>query len=146
MGIVGALVAVLTKPFVSHDVGYAQTASTYEYAENGADPVQTYTAVDPEGKTIVWSLGGDDAGDFSIEGGVLAFKSPPDFENPMGGASAPFSNVYSIIVRAGDGGTAAAMVDEMMVRVTNEDEPRDGGSGVVAASSGNRPDRRRYGP
>ena len=31
------------------------------YAENGTDPVATYTAVDPEGKAIIWSLatGGD---------------------------------------------------------------------------------------
>ena len=32
------------------------------YPENGTDPVATYTAVDPEGAGIVWSLsGGADA-------------------------------------------------------------------------------------
>ena len=52
-----------------------------EYPENGTDPVATYTAVDPEGKSIVWSLAtGDDMDDFSIENGVLRFKSSPDFE------------------------------------------------------------------
>ena len=44
-----------------------------EYAENGTDPVATYTAVDPEGAAIKWSLSGTDASVFSIEGGVLAF-------------------------------------------------------------------------
>ena len=29
-----------------------------EYAENGTDPVATYTAVDPEGAAIRWSLSG----------------------------------------------------------------------------------------
>ena len=27
-----------------------------EYAENGTDPVATYTATDPEGRTVYWSL------------------------------------------------------------------------------------------
>ena len=126
VGIV-ALLAALMLPFISHDVGYAQTANSYEYAENGADPVQTYTATDPEGKTIVWSLNGDDAGDFSIEGGVLTFKSPPDFENPQ---DTDTNNTYVVTVQAGDGGTNTAMVDDVMVRVTNEDE-----DGVVVLGS-----------
>ena len=27
-----------------------------DYPENGADPVATFTAVDPEGRTVYWSL------------------------------------------------------------------------------------------
>ena len=53
-----------------------------DYPENGTGPVATYTAVDPEGADIVWSVAGTDAGDFSIENGVLTFKSPPNFEAP----------------------------------------------------------------
>ena len=30
---------------------------------------------------------GDDAGDFSIDSGVLTFTSPPDFEDPKGGGA-----------------------------------------------------------
>ena len=52
------------------------------YPENGTGAVATYTAVDPEDAEIVWSLGGDDAALFSIEGGVLAFAAAPDFESP----------------------------------------------------------------
>ena len=56
------------------------------YPENGTGPVATYTAVDPEGTAIAsWSLGGADAGTSPSEGGVLAFKKSPDFENATGG-------------------------------------------------------------
>ena len=51
-----------------------------KYAENGRTPVATFTASDPERATIIWSLSGADAGDFTIDGGVLRFTSSPDFE------------------------------------------------------------------
>ena len=44
--------------------------------------VATYTADDPEGAAVKWSLSGVDAADFSIEGGVLAFVKAPNFESP----------------------------------------------------------------
>ena len=34
----------------------AQDDGTIEYAENGTDPVATYTGIDPEGRPIYWSL------------------------------------------------------------------------------------------
>ena len=40
-----------------YDSTFAQDAAI-EYAENGTDPVVTYTAVDPEGAAIKWSLSG----------------------------------------------------------------------------------------
>ena len=92
--------------------------ATIDYAENGTDPVATYTAVDPEGAEIVWELRGDDAGDFNIEGGVLSFKSAPDYETP---ADADTSNVYLVTVQASDGGDSPA-TKEVTVRVTNIDE------------------------
>ena len=89
----------------------AQNDGTIEYAENGTDPVATYTGLDPEGRPVYWSLvpggtadvdlnnDGDtgdpgesdnpsaDEGDFSISAnGVLSFKLPPDFEMPKGAA------------------------------------------------------------
>ena len=60
-------------PDVSGDV-------SAEYAENGTGSVATYTAVDPEGVAVKWSLSGDDKADFTIAGGVLAFVKSPDFE------------------------------------------------------------------
>ena len=92
--------------------------STIDYAENDGSPVATYTAVDPEGAEIVWSLAGDDAGDFKIEGGVLNFKSAPDYETP---ADADTNNVYLVTVQASDGGDSPA-TKEVTVRVTNIDE------------------------
>ena len=56
---------------------WAQDAGTIEYPENGTGAVATFTAVDPEGKSIVWSVAGDDMAGFSIENGVLTFKSSP---------------------------------------------------------------------
>ena len=47
------------------------------------DPVATFSATDQDGDAIVWSLSGRDAGDFTIVGGVLAFKSPPNYESPV---------------------------------------------------------------
>ena len=86
----------------------------------------TYTAVDPEGAEIVWSLAGDDAGDFKIEGGVLNFKSAPDYETP---ADADTNNVYLVTVQASDGGDSPA-TKEVTVRVTNIDE-----AGMVTLST-----------
>ena len=53
-----------------------------EYAENGTGVVARFTAEDPEGESITWSLAGADSEDFSIENGVLRFKSSPDYEDP----------------------------------------------------------------
>ena len=60
----------------------AQESDTIEYPENGTDSVATYTAVDPEGVEVKWSLSGPDAADFTIAGGVLAFVKSPNFEKP----------------------------------------------------------------
>ena len=50
----------------------------------GLAPVATYTATDPEGAMVKWSLGGVDASDFMIDNGVLSFKESPDYENAQG--------------------------------------------------------------
>ena len=92
------------------------------YAENGTGPVATYTAVDPEGKSIVWSLAGTDMGDFSIENGVLTFNSSPDYE---AADDADTGNTYEVTVQASDGGgagQAAMAMKVVIVNVTNVDE------------------------
>ena len=107
----------------------AQDGGTIMYPENGTGPVATYTAVDPEGADIVWSVTGADEGDFSIENGVLMFKSPPNFEDPTGGGAVGNSATYSVTVSASDGGTMMDTKD-VMVNVTNVDEP-----GMITLSS-----------
>ena len=37
-----------------------------DYAENGTEPVASFSASDADGDPIVWSLSGPDAGDFEI--------------------------------------------------------------------------------
>ena len=73
----------------------------------------TYTAADPEGRTVSYSLAGPDASKFRIRGNppVLSFASGPDFEAK---ASADGDNVYEVTVRASVGNDAG----ERMVRVT----------------------------
>jgi flagellar basal body-associated protein FliL len=58
--------------------------------------ITTYTANEP----VTWSLnGGADAARFTLNGGVLAFASAPDFEAPT---DANTDNVYSVVIRATD--------------------------------------------
>ena len=89
-----------------------------EYAENGTRPVATFTAADPEGESVVWSLAtGEDMEDFSIENGVLRFKSSPDYEdtgNP--------DHMYEVTVQVSDGGTNNA-TQAVSIAITNVEEP-----------------------
>ncbi|MYA49220.1 MAG: cadherin repeat domain-containing protein [Chloroflexi bacterium] len=109
---------------------------TIEYAENGKDPVATFTADDPEGATsITWSLATDttiddveaadivDNASFSIDkDGVLKFASPPDFENPADTNAT--ANTYKVVVLAADAATGGQTgYYKLTVKVTNEDEP-----------------------
>ena len=72
-----------------------------EVAENSTGVLGTYSATDPEGDVITgWSLGGSDAGDFTIDSsGQLSFANPPDFDNP---ADVEGDNEYRVRVRAKD--------------------------------------------
>ena len=86
-----------------------------EYIENGTGPVATYTATDPDGSSVTWSLSGDDGGVFSIDAsGSLTFRTPPDYEHP---ADADNDNVYLVTVEGSDG----AATDSLSVTVTVTD-------------------------
>ena len=125
-----------------------QTEQFFTYAENGSDPVATFTATDPEGAgPLYWSLATaavdingdndtDDPGeaesnvrdheDLKIsQSGVLAFRNSPDFETPTGstGNDSPTdpSNTYRVIVQASDGTNTDNF--NVIVTVTNVDEP-----------------------
>ena len=94
-------------------------AATVEYAENADHEVATYTATDPDegDANLTWSVSGDDAAKFSIEGGVLSFKSPPNFEAK---ADADKDNTYSVNVVVSDGPNTA--MKAVTVDVTNVEE------------------------
>ena len=107
-----------------------QQAVTYNYKENGTGSVATFTASDPEGATpVVWSLTADtniadiseadiaDRALFNIsQGGVLTFKSSPDFE----GASNSSDDDYLVVVEASDGNNIDRV--EVTVSVTDVEE------------------------
>ena len=124
----GLLLAVLLLPSPLRHSAYAQ--ETIEYPENGEVPVAAYVAVDPDdGDEISWTLSGSDVDDFTIDGGVLEFMSPPDFENPTSSTTsgtAEAQNTYTVTVEASDGvkGADGTITDteDVTVTVTNMDE------------------------
>ena len=82
----------------------------------------TYTASDPEGQAITrWSLGGSDAGDFSIsEDGELTFRNTPDYDRP---ADSNRDNEYLVAVRAYDGSAYGNLDVTVTVSNVNEHDP-----------------------
>ena len=94
-----------------------------EYPENGDAAVATFTATDPEEKDITWSLDGDDAGDFKIDGGVLTFSPKPNYEAP---ADDDTNNTYevTVVASAGASNDPTVVMDDyaVTVNVTNVEE------------------------
>ena len=88
--------------------------------ENSAPLVGRYIATDPEGETTSWEgLTGSDAGHFVFDEttGVLRFKEVPDFE------ARPRDNTYEVTVRASDGTQNVLGTLDVVVTVTNVNEP-----------------------
>ena len=90
------------------------------YAEDRTDAVETYTV---SGGTMddsaTWTLDGADDDAFDITGGVLTFKTAPDYESPMGGANDD-SNTYMVTVMAEAGGEMEMV--EVTITVDNVEE------------------------
>ena len=126
--ILAALAAVLAVLLATSGVRAQDNSMTIEYAENGKDPVTTFTATDPEGETPVeWFIltaapsplpegfvAGDfaDQEDFDIDKktGALVFdvggdadtpdrSVSPDYENP---GDTGTDNTYNVVVAACD--------------------------------------------
>ena len=130
---------------------HAQNGGTIMFPENGEGTVAVFTATDPEGKSVEWSVlpvvdapidvdndgtpefTADDAADAALfeisKSGELTFASPPDFETPVGG-TANNSNTYELVVRASDGSVTG--YQKVEVEVTNEDE--DATTGIELTS------------
>ena len=129
LGLVAAILATL---MILAPAATAADAE-YDYAENGEDPVATFSATDPDvdADDIEWSLDGPDKGLFEIDGGVLTFEDSPDFEAPADGDEEPDDvagdqgkgdNVYKVTVVA-SGGDAGGCGDR--------DERGRGGGGDI---------------
>ena len=97
--------------------GLAISGRSSVEVEEGTTAVDTYMASGPDAASATWSLSGDDSGDFTITGGVLAFRSAPDFENP---ADMDGDNVYQVTVEADDG--TYTDTQDVTVTVTDVDE------------------------
>ena len=79
----GLLLANMIPDGAGSRLAHAQTTgSSIDFAENGTVPVGVFVAYDQDGDAIVWSLSGPDWHLFTIDGGVLAFREPPDHEDP----------------------------------------------------------------
>ena len=88
-----------------------------DYAENGTDPVATYSATDQDGHDITWGLEGEDAADFEISNvGVLTFEETPNFEKA---ADDDTDNEYEVTVTA-TGNVKQTLA--VVVTVTDVDE------------------------
>ena len=85
--------------------------TTFDYLENGSDPVGTFTATDPEGLNIIWGLSGDDKDEFTIAGGSLRFNSSPNYED---------ETLYIVVVEASDGTSTSTL--PVVVRILDVDE------------------------
>ncbi len=89
-----------------------------QYAENSTEPVATYEAEDPEGTAIRWEIEDTDEEHFRIsEDGVLSFKKPPDYENPV---DFRLNNTYEIRLLAFDSGRPSRS-DRLQVRIEIKD-------------------------
>ena len=97
------------------------TNSPFTVKENQTAGV-TVEAADPNNDPITgWSItGGADRALFDLtNGGVLSFKTAPDFENPM---DAGHDNGYVVVVTTSDG-TDNSAPKSIMVNVIDVDEP-----------------------
>ena len=86
------------------------------FAENGTGSVATYSATDPDGHPIAWSLVGDDAGAFGLGPGAtsasrqLIFRTAPDYEAR--------SSPYQVTVKVKDAPPSPALPDSTLLEVT----------------------------
>ena len=94
--------------------------SAVSHPEESAFRVATFSA-GPARSSLVWSLSGDDSGDFSIDGGVLRFAASPPMADHESPADDDGDNAYSITVQVAEAG-ATSVTMNVTVTVTDVDE------------------------
>ena len=93
------------------------------HPENDDTPLPTYTATDDEGDAITWTVSGVDADFFTIDptSGLLAFRTPLDFENPV---DENRDNRYLITVIATDNGIPnESSTVSVVININNANDP-----------------------
>ena len=130
-GMFGLYIRVPAVPINDSPVVTGSTA--VNFTENGTKTVARYRARDPDSNQFTWDLEGEDEDDFSITDGVLAFRSPPDFENPTDRGAGSGDNDYEVTVRALDDDSAVGELD-VVVSVVGVNEPPTFTAGDTAVS------------
>ena len=122
-GVVGP--AAVTVTITDDDPPEVRGDNTPKYVEHSTElGVATYTATNPAGGPVTWTVGGADQAQFAIDQhGGLRFAAPPDYEDR---ADTDGDNAYEVRVQASDG----TLVGTLEVAVTVRDAP-----GVVTLSS-----------
>ena len=111
----GVSVVNLTPP---NDPPAVSGPAAVDFVEGGSGSVAVFSASDPQGDEVSWSLSGTDAGRFSLgDDGTLSFTGTPDFESPADGDS---NNVYEVAVVASDGRLSAMVGVSVTVTDVNE--------------------------
>ena len=133
--VLGALLLTI-RPLAAQSTGDCEKIGgelQCSYLEHSTGHVYDFHAA-TAGAEIAWTLVGDgegatshpDFGDFRIdqESGVLIFKSPPNYESPMGGGTANNSNTYMVMVKVEVDTDAGRTTTEqgVTVNVTNKEE------------------------
>ena len=96
------------------------SATALRQDENRTSRLYTYRATDPEGETIIWTVGGVDGRFFAIDDrGQFSFSAstPPDFEQP---GDAGGNNVYEVEIEASDGLNTGSLAVTVTVREVDE--------------------------
>ena len=93
--------------------------SAVRYAENGTDPVGTYSLLRANDDVDDWVLSGADADQFDIDDttGEVTFKRSPDYENPTDVAE---ENTYRVTITAYAG--TESKTEFVFIRVTDVNE------------------------
>lgn len=104
----------------------SDASAVIEVAENTATTTELFraAAIDADGDEVTYSLGGASVGRFNLINGVLTFKASPDYENPLGIASADGStntNQYVVDIIASDG--VRTSEQQVTINVTDATDP-----------------------
>ena len=104
-----------------NDAPVITSGDSFSVSENTGTStvIYTVTSTDVDSATRTYSLAGNDAGKFEINGtsGAIRFKASPDFEHPDSVAQ---TNAYSLNVVANDGALTASKA--LTIQVTNVNE------------------------
>ncbi|MBF0294938.1 MAG: cadherin domain-containing protein [Magnetococcales bacterium] len=104
----------------ANDAPTITSATTASFAENGTGTAYAATATDPESDAITWSFAGTGADESKFDitaGGVVTFKTAPNYEVPT---DANTDNVYEVTMVATDNGSGSLTASQAVsISVTN---------------------------